>query len=242
MSESTQAGKVDRRLLQEAVGRLNQAGIESFDVNDALEQVVRAAVELFGLTGAGLMIIDGDEILRYVVATDPGGEILESVQEQIGQGPCVDSLYLDTVITTEDASNDPRWPVLGEKLRPHPIGGVLGVPVRLSGAAVAALNVYLDRPHSWDGSDIEALSAFGRILETVLATSVLANRRDEVILQLQRALDHRVEIERAVGLLMGRHGLDAVGAFNELRRTARSQRRKVIDVARELLEQQQTNR
>lgn len=229
--------KVDRALLSEAVARLRDSGVDDFDVGTAIRQVVTSAVELFGLTGAGLMIIDGDEVLRNVAATDAGGELLESVQEDIGEGPCVDSLYLDTVVTTTDASNDPRWPVLGDRLRQqeHRIGGVLGVPVRLAGGSVAALNVYRDRPHEWDDSDVDALSAFGRVLETVLATAVLANRQDELVQQLQTALDHRVEIERAVGLLMGRHDLDAVGAFNRLRRQARSERRRVVEVARDLL-------
>lgn len=236
----SQPMKVDRELLGQAVGRLRESGIDSFDVEEAIRQVVEAAVEVFGLSGAGLMIIDGDEVLRNVAATDPGGQLLESVQEEIGEGPCVDSLHLDTVVTTVDASNDPRWPTLGERLRHHAIGGVLGVPVRLAGGAVAALDLYQDRPHEWDQSDVESLSAFGRILETVLATAVLANRQDEVVQQLQTALDNRVEIERAVGLLMGRYDLDTVGAFNRLRGQARSERRRVVEVARDLLGEPRT--
>lgn len=227
---------IDRGRVQAAVGRLRDAGVESFDVHDGLQQVVQAAVDLFGLSGAGLMMVGDDDILRHVVATDAGGEALESVQEAFGHGPCVDSLYLDQVVTTSDVTTDERWPGLGERLAPHAIGGVLGVPVRLAGTAVASLNVYQDRPHSWDDSDVEALSAFGRVLETVLMTAVLADQRNELVQQLQRALDHRVHIERAVGVLMGRHGMDAVAAFNRLRSESRSQRRRVIDVARELLD------
>ena len=226
---------IERERVQAAVARLRQAGVETNQVDDALHRVVHAAIGVFGLTGAGLMMVDDDGILRHLVATDPGGELLESIQEEIGQGPCVDALHLDRVVGTEDASCDPRWPELAERLRPHAIGGVLGVPVRLAGTAVASLDVYQDRHHSWHDEDVEALSAFGQVLEAVLLTAVLADRRDELVQHLQRALDQRVHIERAVGVLMGRHGLDAVAAFNRLRNDARSQRRKVIDVARDLL-------
>src|SRR5207249_397101 len=53
--------------------------------------------------------------------------------------------------------------------------------------------------------------------------------------QLQYALDYRVVIERAVGYLMGTHHLDAVTAFDMLRRRARDSRRRVADVATEIL-------
>lgn len=235
MSGPVEPVALDRELLGQAIGRLRDRGLETFDVHEAMQQVVTAAIELFGLTGAGLMIIDDEDILRFVLATDEGGALLESVQEEIGEGPCVDSLYLDTVVTTVDAGHDPRWPELGRRLEGAAIGGVLGVPVRLAGGAVAALNVYLDEPHEWEEGDVEALSAFGRILETVLATAVLADRQDEMVQHLQAALDNRVEIERAVGLLMGRHGINAVVAFNRLRSRARSERRKVVDLARILL-------
>lgn len=226
---------IDRERVRAAVARLRESGVETSEVDDAVNRVVHAAVEVFGLTGAGLMMVDDEDILRHVVATDTGGELLESIQEEIGEGPCIDSLYLDRVVATEDVSCDPRWPELAERLRPLPIGGVLGVPVRLAGTAVASLNVYQDRHHTWAEGDVEALSAFGRVLETVLLAALLADHRDELVQHLQRALDQRVHIERAVGVLMGRHGLDAVAAFNRLRADARSQRRKVIDVAQDLL-------
>ena len=54
--------------------------------------------------------------------------------------------------------------------------------------------------------------------------------------QLQYALDYRVVIERAVGYLMGAHRLDAVTAFDLLRRRARDSRRRVADVAAEVLD------
>jgi GAF domain-containing protein len=226
---------IDRELLSQSVGRLRENLTAEFGVDEAIHRVVEASVELFGLTGAGLMLVDGDEVPRAMMATDQGGAVLEAIQEELGEGPCVDSILFDRVVTSEDVRRDARWPVVGERLDGHRVGGVLGVPVRLAGGPVAALNVYRDEPQGWNEGDVEALSAFGRILETVLATAVLANRQDELVQQLQRALDNRVEIERAVGMMMGRHGLDAREAFNRLRESARSQRRKVIDVAREAL-------
>jgi GAF domain-containing protein len=219
---------------QRAIARLEQR-VATEDVQDALAQVIRAAVDAFGVAGGGLMLVDDDGILQAASASDEVGHLLETVQAEIGEGPCVDCLLLDRVVLTDDVRTDATWPRLLPRVADQPIGAVLGVPVRLAGGAVGALNVFRDAPYRWNEGDVGALSAFGRILEMVVAGALLGNRQDRVIQQLQQALDHRVEIERAVGLLMGRHGIDAVEAFNQLRTMARSSRRKVVEIARELL-------
>ena len=108
------------------------------------------------------------------------------------------------------------------------------MPTRL-GAPVGTLNVYCDRPRVWDESEIAALEAYNSLLEARLAESLLTQQHDRVVGQLQFALDSRVTIERAIGLLMGRDGIDGATAFNELRRAARSSRRRVNAVAEEVL-------
>jgi len=99
------------------------------------------------------------------------------------------------------------------------------------------LNVYRDEPVEWDKSDVNALTAYSGLIAEVLATALAAQEQSIVADQLQYALDYRVVIERAVGYLMGAHGLDAVTAFNVLRKRARDSRRRIADVAAEILEQ-----
>jgi AmiR/NasT family two-component response regulator len=82
---------------------------------------------------------------------------------------------------------------------------------------------------------VQGLTEFNRIIESLLGQALLAHRHGEVVNQLQYALDNRVVIERAVGYLMGAEGLDAVTAFDRLRRMARASRRKVAEVANEVL-------
>jgi hypothetical protein len=113
---------------------------------------------------------------------------------------------------------------------------VLGVPVRLGGVTVGSLDVYRDHPHTWDASERSALVRYSAVLETILRTLLAAHRSDELARQLQYALDYRVVIERAVGYLMAARHTDAVTAFDLLRRAARNRRRKVADLAQELLD------
>ena len=112
---------------------------------------------------------------------------------------------------------------------------MLGVPTGLGGVPAGSLNVYRDAPYAWDDSDAEAIAGYAGIVEGVLASAVAARRGERIVGQLQEALDRRVVIERAVGLLMGRLDTDAVGAFGALRRAARAGRRRVADVAEDVL-------
>jgi GAF domain-containing protein len=207
-----------------------------YSVEETLQDIVTVVVTVFPIAGAGLLFLDGDDALRYVAASDDVARELEVAQEELGVGPCVDCLVLDTPIATDDVGNDPRWPGLAERIVPDGVRAVLGVPVRAGAAAIGTLNVYYANAHSWDSSEIDALGKFARIIENVVGHALLAHERGKLAQQLQYALDNRVVIERAIGLLMGRAGdVDAVAAFNRLRALARAERRRVGEVAGDVL-------
>lgn len=227
---------IRQEVLDRAVEQLRQSQAENgVSLQDSMAHLTDSVISMFGLTGAGLMLVDDDQLVRSVLATDDLGWVLEDGQEKAGEGPCVDAVVHGVVASTTDIREDERWPSLAAVLADSGIGGVLGVPIRLAGATVGALNVFVDEPHDWDESDRHALTTFGELLEAILGSALLAEQRDTVAKQLQDALGSRVLIERCVGLLMGREGISAVEAFNRLRDIARPSRRKVHDVARELL-------
>jgi GAF domain-containing protein len=205
------------------------------DVVDSLERVVTSARTLFGFDGAGLLWLDGTGDVRYLTASDERGRLLELVQQELGVGPCVDTLLRDVAVQSTDFKNDTRWPEVSARLVPHGIRAVFGIPIRIGGVAVAALNVLAEDVHEWDASEEAALHSLAAVIETVLTSGLLAQRHEHVIEQLQYALDHRIVIERAVGLLMGRHDIDQIEAFNRIRGAARRERRKAAEVADDLL-------
>lgn len=200
-----------------------------------VELVVGAADSLFALSGVGLMFVDSDDALRYVAASDDAIRALERVQEELGEGPCLDSLVLDATVRSPDLTTDERYRAVGAIVGPLGVRAVLGVPVRVAGAPVATLNVYRDRPHDWPEDEVDALSAYARLLGSLLGTLVAARRSDSLAAQLRYALEHRIVVERAIGYLMADRGVDAVAAFDLLRRAARHDRRKVREVAADVL-------
>jgi GAF domain-containing protein len=232
---SRAAAHVDRDALARSLADLERAAGEQPDVQTGIERVIMGAARVFPGSGVGLMLIADDGLtLRYVASSDEVARRLELAHERAGEGPCVDAFVLGGQVATEDIAADARWPVLRAELRDQPIRAVLGLPTRL-GAPVGTLNLYCERPRVWDGGEISALEAYNGLLEARLGEALLARAHGEIVDQLQFALDSRVVIERAVGVLMGRDNLDNATAFQALRADARNSRRRVLAVAEEVL-------
>lgn len=226
---------IDPEALNSSIAGLAELSAAGKGLEPALEQVIGETARMFAVDGAGLMLLTQGDVLRYVVASDEGGRVLETIQQQVGEGPCLDAFEREEPVVAADVGHDPRWPSFGRVVKGHRLVGVLGVPVELESGTVGTLNVYSREPHDWDDGEVEAIQAFGRIVASVLRTAVSAHLRGQLAEQLQYALDHRVVIEQAKGMLMEREGLDQHEAFELLRQQARSNRERVIALARRVV-------
>jgi GAF domain-containing protein len=224
---------IDEQSLRSSLERLREAAAGA-DVVAVMKRTVNSVHGVFGYGGAGIMFVTESGYLTYVAASDEAGRQLEEAQAAVGQGPCYESYVYAREVVTGDLRTDSRWPELQARA-PGMVRAVAGIPVLLGGSPVGTLNVYRDEPYEWDRSDINALTAYGGLIAEILAVALAAQESGTVAAQLQYALDYRVVIERAVGYLMGAHHLDAVTAFDVLRRRARDSRRRIADVAAELL-------
>jgi GAF domain-containing protein len=229
------AMSIDRDALAKSVARLE--GVDPVDtgLDAALELAVAETDDLFDVDGAGLMLLNEDGVLRYVAASDEPGRMLEALQEQFGEGPCVDAFLKDGPVIAGDLGVDPRWPSVGPLAAGHGVRAVLGVPIDLREGPVGTLNVYAAQPHRWDDGDVAAIQAYTRGFAALLGSAVQAHVSGKAATPLQQALDHRSLIEQAKGVLMERRGLDQQAAFELLRSKARSTRRRLDEVAREVV-------
>jgi GAF domain-containing protein len=227
---------VDKEALSDSLRRLTDRAHPDGNLRAALHEVTEACVDLFGVSGSGIMLADEQNISRYVAASDGPGRVLETLESELGEGPCTESFVLSAAIAVTDLATESRWPVMATAIRPYPVHAVLGVPVRLGGVTVGTLDVYKDHPSEWDESERAALTRFSTIVGTLLSSALSAHEANELAGQLQYALDYRVVIERGVGYLMARDNVDAVTAFNRLRRAARATQTKIGEVATVLLD------
>ena len=226
---------IDSDALASSIDGLAQLSPIEGGLERALEQIVHEADRVFAVDGAGLMLLTEGDVLRYVVASDERGRVLETIQEQVGEGPCLDAFHRGDPTVAADVTSDRRWPSFGRLARQHRLVGVLGVPVALEHGAVGTLNLYSTERYDWDDGEVKGIQAYARIVASVLRIAGEAHLQGRLAEQLQYALDHRVIVEQAKGRLMERQGVDQHGAFELLRKSARSNRERVIDVARRVV-------
>jgi len=226
---------IDSDALASSITGLAELSPVGGGLEQALERVVEETDRVLAVDGAGLLLLTEDDVLRYAAASDERGRLLEVIQEQVGEGPCVDAFDRDEPAVAADVTSDPRWPRFGRLARQHRLIGVLGVPVGLESGTVGTLNVYSTGRHDWDDGEIEAIQAYARIVASVLRMAAEAHLQGKITEQLQYALDHRVIVEQAKGMIMERERVDQRAAFELLRQNARSNRERVIDVARRVV-------
>ena len=201
-------------------------------LEDALERVVAAADALFGVEGAALMLVDRDQVLRNLAVSDELAGPLEELQAAHGEGPCVDAFDGKEPVGAGDLAEAGQWPDFSPAAVERGLRAVLASPIPYSDQAVGVVAVFDGRPHPWNDAEGEAIVAFTELVALLVLNAMEASERGRVAGELQGALDSRVVIEQAKGVLVGRHGLTTRQAFERLRRQARDQRRPLTEVAK----------
>jgi GAF domain-containing protein len=217
--------------LRQALDQLADLRSSPVTVEEALERVVASADALFGVDGTALMLVDRDQELRNLAASDPRAALLEDLQAEHGEGPCVDAFDDKQPVAADDLGQEDRWPAFAPAAARHLLA-VLASPIPYSDQAVGVVAVFAADPHAWTEAEHEAIVAFTDLVALLILNAMEASERGRLAGELQLALHSRVVIEQAKGVLVGRHGLTTRQAFERLRRQARDQRRPLTEVAR----------
>jgi ANTAR domain/GAF domain len=201
----------------------------------ALVDLVQLAVEqIDSARWASLSVLRG-RTFRTEASTDPGATRADTLQYEMGFGPCVDALRDDSVYVSDDVASDQRWLEWGQRVhRDLQVRSVLAQRLRLGrdSGIIAALNIYSDTRHAFD----ERARATGLVLAThggLLMNTMLANDR---VRNLFRALESSREIGIAMGVLMHQHGLTQAQAFDVLRAASQDSNRRLADLANDVVD------
>jgi GAF domain-containing protein len=228
---------IDPSMLAKSIGTLTDLHPDE-DLAATLQEAVQAAKQLFDADAAGVMLVDLDGQLRWASASDERAQTLEDNQEVFAAGPCMEAFTSGRPAVMHDATMERRWGEITLVFVEVQIRSGLSVPVDLGGGPIGTLDVYAADPRGWDQSEVTAAQAYAGVVASLLSASAKAQLKGVLAEQLQVALDSRALIERAKGALMERERLDDQEAFTHLRRAARSSRRRLTDVAREVADGQ----
>jgi GAF domain-containing protein len=218
--------------LRQALDQLADLKQGPVTLEEALDRVVAGADALFGVDGTALMLVDRDQVLRNLAVSDPRAALLEELQAEHEEGPCVDAFDDKEPVAADDLSREDRWPAFSPDAARRDLLAVLASPIPYSEQAVGVVAVFATEPHPWTGAEREAIVAFTELVALLILNAMEATERGRLAAELQVALDSRVVIEQAKGVLVGRHGLTTRQAFERLRRAARDQRRPLAEVSR----------
>lgn len=230
-------GPIDARVTQTFV-ELADTLVADFDLMEFLHTLTDRCVELLDADAAGLLLADQRGSLRLVAASTDRVQVMELFQLQGDEGPCMDCFRSGEVVTVSDVS-DPaaarRWPRFTAAATDMGYPGVHAIPMALRADTLGTLNLFRTAPGGLD----RATARLAKALVDVATIGILQERavhhREMVVEQLQTALNTRVAIEQAKGVLAERHGVTPDEAFAWLRRHARSHSRGLADLAAEVI-------
>lgn len=156
---------------------------------------------------------------------------IERAQERQQQGPCVEAFRSGEVQAVSRIDQLDNWPDYKETAAEFGFISVVGLPLAVAGRRVGSLNVYDTRERDWSDHDLRAARVLADMATTyILRAGELAEAR-ELSDQLQHALQSRIVIEQAKGMLARDHDVSVDRAFELLRKMSRERSTPLRTVA-----------
>jgi transcriptional regulator with GAF, ATPase, and Fis domain len=230
---------VREQRLAEVFVELADTLVDEFDVVDLLQTLTERCVELVDTDAAGLMLDDQRGTLRLIAHTHESARLLELFELQQQEGPCLECFATGQVIANIDlATATDRWPVFAQAARDVGFGTSHAVPLRLRRQTIGALNLFTTGRRQLSEDHL----AVAQGLADIATIGLLHARavRDQVTLseQLQSALQSRILIEQAKGVLSAQAGTSVAAAFILMRTHARRTGQPLTTLARAVIDGQ----
>ena len=155
----------------------------------ALQRVADAATTILRAQGAGVMLADEHEVLRWAAASGPPGRRLATAQERLGAGPALDSFATDLPVASRDVTTDGRWPDLRHLVDRATVRAVLSTPLTLPGdGPIGALNLHSSKARDWDVAEVGATVAYAGVVASLISMALEARLRGALLDKLLDAL------------------------------------------------------
>jgi GAF domain-containing protein len=227
---------VDTEQLARTFVNLADTLVDDFDVLDVLTVLTQQCVELLGAAAAGLLLVDEQGHLRVTVASSERARLMDLFQLQNDEGPCLECFHTGRPVAADAETARSSWPRFAEAAEAEGFVNVLALPLRLRRDVVGALNLFGDSnslPIS--EREIPVAQALADAATIAILHDRLLRSRELLAQQLQLALNSRVVIEQAKGVLTAQLSVGPDEAFAVLRTRARSTRRRLAEVAEEIV-------
>lgn len=247
MQDSSGTGKQGGTLQSQTSGlvetfvTLADTLVDDFDVVEFLSMLTSRVVELSIATEAGILLADETGDLQVMAASKERTRLLELFQIQNAEGPCQECFTTGRPVEVPDLELErDRWPRFAPRALEVGFRSVQAVPMRLRGEILGAMNLFIAQPGGVDPADRTLVQALADI-----ATIGLLQRRTTLNAQLhlgqvQHALQSRIVIEQAKGIVAQQADIPVDDAFERLRRYSMNRNMPLHDLARAVIDGEMT--
>jgi GAF domain-containing protein len=210
--------------------------VDDFDVVELLTLLADRCVDVLDVAAAGLMLVAPEGDLRVMASSSEAMRVLELFELQAQEGPCLDAYRTGLPVVNQDlASVDGRWPRFAAEALAAGFHSVHALPMRLRGTVIGALNLFHVDSGDMRLADIEVAQALADVATIAILQHRATLEGQLVNEQLQMALNSRIVIEQAKGMVAERSGLNMEQAFSTLRSHARNHNLLLVEVARNVI-------
>lgn len=206
--------------------------VDDFDLIDFLESLTRHTAEVSRAASAGLLLSDPHGQLQYMASSTNSVKLLELFQLQYQEGPCLDCFRAgDPVVNTDLNHAGQRWPRFAPRAVEAGFQSVHAFPLRHRQKVIGALNLFSTDLGHLEPTDVRIIQGLADVATIGLLQERAARSAEMLTEQLQGALNSRVTIEQAKGVLARTHGISVEAAFELMRSYARHNQFQLSDVA-----------
>lgn len=227
-----------RQGLAEAVAELVDTIVTDFDITELFYRLVATCVDLVQADEAGLLLVDRAGDLGLAASTSEATHLLELLQVQAREGPCFDAFRTGEPVRTGPLDSEEAkstWPEFAPMAVSAGFHSVVAVPMRWRDTTLGSLNLFRTDPADAGERDVTVARALADLTTIAIVHAHAVDGAHQVIDQLQGALDTRVSIEQAKGIVAESGKLDMVAAFDRIRRHARSSNQRLADVSAKII-------
>jgi transcriptional regulator with GAF, ATPase, and Fis domain len=223
-------------VLARAFVRLADTLASDFDIVDFLHGLAEDSVEILRAAAAGVMLADARGGLRLIASSEERMRLLELFELQGAQGPCLDAYSTGRAVQASAADSRARWPVFAPQASHAGFQMMCAVPLRVRTDVIGALNLFRDNDEPFTDTEMEIAQAMAKMAAIGLIQDRAVRERNLLAAQLQAALNSRVIIEQAKGMIAEYLVTTADDAFTLLRNYARYHNRKLSEVASDVVD------
>ena len=216
----------------QAFAKLADTLVADYDVVDLLQTLCDTCRDMLDATESGILLVDDDGALDVVTTTSESSRLVEMMQLSAEAGPCIESFTTGRVVSVPDiADSPPEWAAFRDAAEALGFHSVHAVPMRLRSTRIGALNLLRAETGPLNEDDAVAAQALADVATIGILQERAVSEERNVRGQLQTALNSRVVIEQAKGVVAHTRSVGIDEAFQVLRQYARAHQRPLAEVA-----------